>query len=109
MSPRNTSTGRVLEAMILPALSRGGYTYQVQHHIGERFGGGKHIVDVVAEKHGSRFLLSLKWQQSFGTAEEKIPFEVISLAKAVLAGDFSKAYLILGGTDKSKDSKQGWK
>ncbi len=49
MSPRDTSTGAVLEAMVLPALSRGGYVYQRQVDIGVRFGGGKHIVDIVAE------------------------------------------------------------
>ena len=36
MSPRNTTTGGVLEAMILPALKRGGYTYLTEHRIGER-------------------------------------------------------------------------
>jgi hypothetical protein len=108
MSPRNTTTGGVLEAMILPALKRGGYTYLTQHRIGERFGGGKHVADVVAEKGGQKYLLSLKWQQSSGTAEQKVPFEVISLAEAVRAGAFSKAYLILGGTDSAKGS-MGWK
>jgi hypothetical protein len=28
MTPRNTPTGGVLEAMILPALTRGGYTHE---------------------------------------------------------------------------------
>src|SRR6266851_10286081 len=101
MSPRNTTTGGVLEAMILPALKRGGYTYVTQQQIGERFGGGKHFVDVIAEKEGQRYLVSLKWQQVSGTAEQKVPFEVISLAQAVLDGGFAKAYLVLGG--------EGWK
>ncbi len=47
---RDTGTGRILEAMIIPALTGGGYTCLIQHHVGERFGGGKHFVDVVAEK-----------------------------------------------------------
>lgn len=101
MSPRDTTTGGVLEAMILPALKRGGYTYQVQQRIGQRFGGGMHIVDVIAEREGLRYLLSLKWQQTSGTAEQKVPFEVICLAESVLAGEYAKAYLILGG--------EGWK
>jgi len=87
--------------MILPALTRGGYTYQVQQRIGERVGGGVHIVDVIAEKDGSQYLVSLKWQQVSGTAEQKVPFEVICLAESVLASEFSKAYLVLGG--------EGWK
>src|SRR5712692_9236595 len=101
MSPRNTTTGGVLEAMILPALKRGGYTYVTQQQIGERFGGGKHFVDVVAEKDGEKYLVSLKWQQVSGTAEQKVPFEVICLAEAIRADGFSKAYLVLGG--------EGWK
>ena len=57
----------------------------------------------MAEKDGHRILISLKWQQSAGTAEQKVPFEVISLVQAILdAGDeYSKAYLVLGG--------EGWK
>lgn len=101
MPPRDTTTGGVLEAMIVPALKRGGYSYQTQQHIGPRFGGGKHFVDVVAQRGDERILVSLKWQQVSGTAEQKVPFEVICLADAVLAGTFSKAYLVLGG--------EGWK
>src|SRR5216683_3397949 len=101
MSPRNTTTGGVLEAMILPALKRGGYTYVTQQQIGERFGGGKHFVDVVAEKEGQKYLVSLKWQQVSGTAEQKVPFEVICLAEAIRESGFAMAYLVLGG--------EGWK
>jgi hypothetical protein len=97
MSPRNTRTGSVLEAMILPALHQGGYDYKSQQVIGKRFGGGRHIVDAIAEKDGHRYLISLKWQQTGGTAEQKVPFEVISLAEVVLTGNFVKAYLVLGG------------
>jgi PD-(D/E)XK nuclease superfamily domain len=101
MSPRDTSTGQVLEAMVLPALKRGGYRYLLQQQIGERFGGGRHFVDAIAEKDGCQYLVSLKWQQVSGTAEQKVPFEVICLAEAVRQGPFMKAYLVLGG--------EGWK
>jgi len=87
--------------MILPALKRGGYAYLTQQQIGQRFGGGRHFVDVIAEKEDQRYLVSLKWQQTSGTAEQKVPFEVISLAEAVREGTFKKAYLVLGG--------EGWK
>lgn len=101
MSPRNTTTGAVLEAMVLPALKRGGYTCQVQQHIGERLGGGAHVADAIAAKDDQKILVSLKWQQVSGTAEQKVPFEVICLAEAVLTGEFAQAYLVLGG--------EGWK
>jgi hypothetical protein len=101
MTSRDTGTGGVLEAMVLPALQRGGYTQTLQQVIGSRFGGGRHFVDVIAEKESKRYLVSLKWQQVAGTAEQKVPFEVICLADAVLTGPYVKAYLVLGG--------EGWK
>ena len=104
MMPRDTRTGFVLEQMILPALERGGYQYKTQVDIGERLGGGRHKVDVVAvDKQGRTFLISLKWQQVSGTAEQKVPYEAICLAEALLTseGKYTKAYLVLGG--------EGWK
>lgn len=104
MNPRKTTTGRVLEQMILPALEHGGYQYQTQVNIGQRLGGGKHIIDVlVCDPQGRKFLISLKWQQVSGTAEQKVPFEAMCLADAVLSsqGQYHKAYLVLGG--------EGWK
>ncbi len=83
--------------MVLPALGRGGYEYKTQVKIGKRPGGGAHKVDAVAERGGERILVSLKWQQVGGTAEQKVPFEVICLAEEVREGRFQKAYLVLGG------------
>lgn len=102
----NTTTGSVLEQMVLPALRRGGYRYATQVHIGERFGGGRHFVDVVAEgpmSANGTILISLKWQQVSGTAEQKVPFEAMCLAESVRTsgGAYAKAYLVLGG--------EGWK
>lgn len=97
--PRNTSTGGVLENMILPALARGGYSVQKQVQIGIRLGGkGRHFVDAVAEKDSSKILVSSKWQQTSGTAEQKVPFEVMCLAETMTEHpEFAKAYIILGG------------
>ena len=97
MSPRDTSTGQVLEAMIIPALKHSGYDVQQQVVIEDRPGGGTHRIDALATRENSRFLISLKWQQVSGTAEQKVPFEVISLAEAVRTGGYAKAYLVLGG------------
>jgi hypothetical protein len=97
----NTRNGGVLERMVLPALDRGGYQYRTQIVIGERLGYGRHVVDVVARKAERELLISLKWQQVPGTAEQKVPFEVICLLDAMKTGKYSKAYLVLGG--------EGWK
>jgi hypothetical protein len=94
--PGDTRTGGVLEAMVLPALNRGGYLSRKQVTIGQRLGCGAHKVDVIAEKSGRSVLISLKWQQSKGTTEQKVPFEAICLAEA-LGEQFDKAYIVLGG------------
>jgi hypothetical protein len=83
--------------MVLPALTRGGYSYDKQVHVGTRCGGGIHKVDAVAGKNGEKVLVSLKWQQTSGTAEQKVPFEVMCLADAVRAEHAVRAYLVLGG------------
>ena len=104
MIPRDTRTGQVLEEMILPALRRGGYEVQKQVNVGERLGGGRHQVDVVA-RQGTHppILVSLKWQQVSGTAEQKVPFEVLCLMHVMRhePGKYGRAYLVLGGP--------GWK
>lgn len=101
MKARNTTTGAVLEAMVLPALERGGYSFSTQQLVGQRCGGGVQKVDAVATLRDETVLISLKWQQTSGTAEQKVPFEVMCLADAVRAGLAQRAYLVLGG--------DGWK
>jgi hypothetical protein len=97
MMARDTRTGGVLEEMVLPALRRGGYEFQKQVHVGNRLGGRRHMVDAVAEKKDERILISMKWQQVGGTAEQKVPFEVLCLAETIRAGSYARAYLVLGG------------
>ena len=94
---RDTRTGEVLEKMILPALESGGYRHRTGVNIGRRLGQGRHIVDVIATKDDENYLVSLKWQQVSGTAEQKVPFEVISLSEAMRDGAYARAYLVLGG------------
>ena len=98
--PRDTRTGGVLEGMILPALNKGGYRYKRQVVIGKRLGGHDHKVDVLVSGEADvEIPISLKWQQTSGTAEQKVPFEILCLAEAVhkSGGKFKKAYLVLGG------------
>ena len=104
MQTRDTRTGQVLEEMIVRALNGGGYLCTRQVNIGPRLGGGKHLIDFVADDgHGRAYLISVKWQQVSGTAEQKVPFEAMCLADAIRSSDgvYSRAYLILGG--------EGWK
>lgn len=85
--------------MILPSLEHGGYNYVSQVMIGQRPAGRRHFVDVVADKDGRTFLVSLKYQDTGGTAEEKVAWETICMMHAVKAseGKYGKAYIVLGG------------
>lgn len=65
--------------------------------IGKRLGGRTHQVDAVATKNDETILVSLKWQQTSGTTEQKVPFEVACLAQSVIDGQAQKAYVVLGG------------
>ena len=65
--------------------------------LSQTLGGGRHIVDVLATKDDRQFLISLKWQQVGGTAEQKVPFEIMRLVHARQAGAYTAAYLVLGG------------
>ncbi len=93
-----TQTGDVMEQMIFPALKLGGYTWDRHVLIGQRPGGGKHVVDAILSKDGKTILVSSKWQQVSGTAEQKVPFEVICLVRALASDGYCRAYLVLGGS-----------
>jgi hypothetical protein len=96
---RDTRTGGIFEAMIIHPLEKGGYQIETQVLVGKRPNGRKHNVDVTALRDGKHFLVSLKWQQTSGTAEQKVPFEVMCLTDIIKNQDnpYKHAYLVLGG------------
>lgn len=96
---RRTRTGSVLEQSVIPSLMHGGYSFQEQIEVGKRLGGGTHRVDLVVTKATVHYLVSLKWQQTSGTAEQKVPFEVLCLLDIVQKPQaiYQKAYVVLGG------------
>ncbi len=97
---RDTTTGLIFEQMILPSLRGGGYLSSRQVHIGARLGGGRHMIDFIAEdREGRAYLISVKWQQVTGTAEQKVPFEAMCLAESIRESNdkYIRAYLVLGG------------
>jgi len=110
MAPRNTNTGNVLEVMMQHALSRGEYTYSLRgsgqtaqrtfdEPIPSTKSRHKFVLDGVAvcPKTGARIGISAKWQQTNGTAEEKVALETLRLLKLVERGDIDRAYLVMGG------------
>lgn len=97
MASRDTGTGRDFELLADRALERGGYSHESQLRVGSRPGGGSHKVDKAIRRGDRARLVSFKWQQTAGTAEQKVPYEVICLMAAVDEGPWDKAYLVLGG------------
>ncbi|HEY0603109.1 MAG TPA: PD-(D/E)XK nuclease superfamily protein, partial [Herpetosiphonaceae bacterium] len=82
--PGSTKSGSTLEQLIGPVLLGNGYTYDSQKVIGLSLSGKKHRVDaLISLPGGQQVPLSLKWQEVSGTAEEKVPYEVIKLIHAV--------------------------
>jgi len=94
-----TKTGSTLEAGVEAVLLNNSYAVEKQVIVGTKPGGGKHRADLVGMRpNGTRFLVSLKWQQTAGSAEEKVPFEVIKLLHALRENPaYDKAYIVIGG------------
>ena len=70
--------------------------------MGERLGGGKHKADILAEKDGIKIIVSLKWQQTSGTAEQEVPVnssQMQFIGIMTLIG----AYIVIGGNGWTKD------
>ena len=100
---RDTRTGQDMEAYIRIALQRGGYEFQEQAQVTDRLGGGRHKADFLAELNGERVLVSSKWQQTLGTAEQKVPYEYMCLAHVLSNNpDIHRAYIVIGGDGWTK-------
>ncbi|HLI95594.1 MAG TPA: PD-(D/E)XK nuclease superfamily protein [Candidatus Baltobacteraceae bacterium] len=95
-----TKTGSTLEVTVEAVLLNNSYAVSKQQIVGSKPGGGRHKADLVGMRpNGSQFLVSLKWQQTTGSAEEKIPFEVIKLLHTLRENPtvYDKAYIVVGG------------
>ncbi len=104
MSKAGINTGAVFEQLFNTVLPMKGYRIidkqEYRPFIPLSISGGTHIPDKVIETPDGRWLiLSKKWQEIRGTAEQKIPFEVIKLIHTVKNSNnkFPCAYLIIGG------------
>lgn len=96
---RNTTTGTSYEKEVCNLLEQfSNHKFQSQVSVGVKRNGGRHYVDVLLN---NRELLSLKYQKVQGTAEEKIPFEVMKLQHAVSDHKYKSATIVLAGPDKA--------
>lgn len=113
MSKTGVNTGKIFEQLFDTVLPVQGYRILTDKEyapfLAPSISGGKHLPDRVIETPDSRWLiLSKKWQETSGTAEQKVPFEIIKLIDAVLKSNskFEYAYLIIGGEGWNPKLKQ---
>tara|TARA_B100000780_G_C20671070_1_gene267080 strand:- start:36 stop:449 length:414 start_codon:yes stop_codon:yes gene_type:complete len=90
-------TGIDFEKHIANLLRQQGCSVTEQVCIGYKFGNHKHNIDSLVN---AKILVSVKFQDVAGTAEEKVGYEMWTLNEKILTGAFEKAFVIFGG--------QGW-
>jgi len=105
MVPGETRTGKIFESMLVTALQKNNYSVQEQVKVGNKPDGSKYTIDILVD---SLIYISIKWQQIGGSAEEKIPFEVITLTHILKTknNENARAYIVLGGNGWRKSLKE---
>lgn len=107
---KKSGSGKEYEALIAAIIERSCKRNRLgkkgQSNVGEKPGGGKHIVDWELweeDRPNRRALLSCKVQTTAGTAEEKIPYEVLKLLHTMdIDPRFRFGWIVLGGNGWSK-------
>ena len=98
MTRRTDETGKAFENFVVHSLEQMDLDVEEQVAIGLRPTGGTHVTDVILQ---GNTIVSLKYQNVAGTAEEKIPYEQMCLQHACETYGYDKAFLVLAGP--------GWK
>jgi hypothetical protein len=88
---------QIFQHTILNALKAAGYEPFTQTIEVRPFGGHRTNSYEVFERGGRTFAVTLKWQAIRGTADRKIPYEVIVLSEMIANGEIDGAYLLIGG------------
>jgi hypothetical protein len=87
-------SGKKFEKLVAQILRKNGCLVTEQADIGFKFKNKKHQVDSLVN---GKILVSVKWQDTGGTAEEKVGYEMFTLHQKILSGTYEKAFVILGG------------
>ena len=99
-----TRTGTGQEIMIESLLKYNNYNYEKQIFIGSQLFNNRYKADFVIN---DSIIVSLKWQQVPGTAEQKVIYEIASLIKVIKESDkYSMAYLVIGGNGFSVNANE---
>lgn len=106
MTNQNYKAGKAFENFVVHNLEEMGLDVEEQVFIGLRPTGGSHVTDAIVETES---LASFKYQNSAGTAEEKIPYEQMCLQHACETYGYKKAFLVLAGPGwkHDKEYKEG--
>jgi hypothetical protein len=102
---RDTTTGANFETIVSACIARScqknGLEAYPQRFVGQKPGGGRHRVDyelVSKDNENVRGLVSCKNQNTSGSADEKIAYEVIKLLYTMEHDQrYRHAWLVLGG------------
>jgi len=105
MGTRDTTTGKNYEQVVEQAIRRScmknRLTPNPQVNIGTSPSGKRHVVDwelVSMDDSSRRGLVSVKYQKSTGTAEEKVVYEAVKLLYAMREDPrYRRAWIALGG------------
>ena len=101
-SRRTDKTGKYFEYFCEQLLTESGYNVEEQVNIGLRPTGGAHNTDLVLNEE---IIISLKYQDVAGTAEEKIPYEQICLQHACETYGYKHAIIVLAGKGWNHDKE----
>ncbi len=122
ITPKRKSSGLMLRELVTPYLQNAPelYSFSTEKYICCKPNGRKMVADIVAVDRTKldAIIISAKWQEVGGTAEEKIAYEICMLLHAIerrteatelIGCPIRKAYLVLGGSDRNLDKgTDGW-
>jgi len=102
---RDTTTGKSYELTVEQAINRSCSKNRLianpQVNIGKSPSGRRHVIDwelVSLDDSSVRGLVSVKYQATGGTAEEKVAYEVVKLIHAMREDSrYKRSWLVLGG------------
>jgi hypothetical protein len=98
----STDSGRMFEREILQTLQLRNYKIdKSKYALGQNLAGKDYKRAYVAQSpSGKLILVSSVFQDSSGTVQEKVPWEVMSLAAVIRQskGRFARGYVVLGGS-----------
>ncbi len=105
------ATWQLFENILDDALTKKGYTVLDNKSLNLKcsFTGRKHLPDKLIQTQTEEIIvLSKKWQESRGTAEEKVIYEIFKLLDLLNNQEYKikSCYIILGGMGWSKQLKE---